>query len=209
MAAITKQNILDDARVLYDINVDEKAAKLDLFIRQTIVDIVRKSTGMLSNRHATATVTNGKIPLPADFETIYSIFQNSVEVKPVDAITMLRWNQQSLIGAPYCYLYIDDATADITAEVKNLGDGAEVNIAYKRRTDDITEIPEQYRYMVLDGVSWRYEKYEQRRELQSYKDTYEQYYDFLEDLAIRTSNQENWTQKFNHLDEWEAILSRL
>jgi hypothetical protein len=207
MSAITLQDILDDARVLYDVNYGEKANKLQLFIRQTVNEITKKSSGMLTNRSASLTVASGAITMPSDFETLFAAFYGTQEVVPIDPVTKQIMDNRSLQGSPYGQLKVDSGS--IKMFVQNVSNGATIDIAYKCRITDVTAIPELYRYLVLDGVSWRYEKYEQKLDSASYMITYNRFQDDLEDMIMRSSNQDNWTNKFNYLNEWTAILSRI
>jgi hypothetical protein len=208
MPGITAQNILDDVRVLYDINVGEKALKLNLFIRQTIDDITASIPGALTNKTTTLTVASGQLAFPADFEIVYAMYVNSNEMMPIDIVTKMRMDNRVLMSQPYC-IVSTTAAGNIVAEVTNASNGTAVDIAYKRRISDVTIIPEMYRYIVLDGVSWRYEKYEQKLNESQYMITYNKYKEQIEDIAVRLSTQDNWTNKFNYADEWTAVLSRI
>ena len=208
MTAVLLNDILTDARVLYDVNKDTKANKLSLYTRQTIDYITAQVPGYLTNATAALVVSGGQITFPADFEVAFALFSGTQEVLPIDPFSFQRFNARVSVGAPYGQVRMD-GSGNIIMELKNIGDGTTLDLAYKRRTDDITTIPNVLRYIVLDGVSWRYEKYEQKLEFQIYRGSKERFEDAVLDIAVKFQNQDNHTNKFNYLNEWTLILSRI
>lgn len=208
MAALTKEEIFDDIRLKYDINYDEKEDTLDVYLRETVDDIYVEC-GILSQKIDTLDVSGGKIVFPEKVEMIYGIFFGTTEIKPLDILRYQEFVQRGNIASNYGLVQLGESGSyEIT--LNGVADGSDViTAAYKLRKDDVTALPDTLKYVVTSGISWRYEKYDQKLDKSEYQVTWNLYQDKLKDYAIRNDKQQDRTIKTNYTNEWTEILSKL
>lgn len=210
MAALTLAEILNDVRLIYDINKDEKAAKLAVHLRDVIDDITTQVPGALTTVATTlTTATGGVVTFPSDMEVVYGMFYGTQEIKPLDPFTYIKFQQQSSTSSNLCCLLSTTSAGLLVGTIPSLGSGASVSIIYKRRIDDVTKIPLLFKYIVLDGMKWHYECYELLLNETRWIISFNKYNERLNDLAVRMSNQDNMHMKCMYQDEWTGVLMRI
>lgn len=208
MAALTTTEIFDDIRLKYDINYDEKADTLDVYLRETVDDIYVEC-GVLSQKIDTLDVASGKIVFPEGVEMIYGLFLGSQEIKPVDILRYQEMTQKGNLASNFGLVQLG-SSGSFEITLAGVADGTDtVTAAYKLRKDDVTALPDTLKYVVTAGISWRYEKYDQKLDKSEYQVTWNLYNDKLKDYAIRNDKQQDRTIKTNYVNEWTEILSKL
>jgi hypothetical protein len=209
MPAINKVNLLNDLRKLYDVQDDQKAGKLDLYVRKTINEITKAVSGSLTTKKTKLSVVSGKATFPTDMEVPYALFLGSTEVMPLNVHDYMTFQNQTNMGSPYGLVQVENG--DYVINLTGVANGTNVlDLAYKAFTDAVETIPALWYYIVLDGASYLYEKYEKKLSRENWSSTQKKFEDALQDMQIRFCNAESSRHyKYQYTDLWTSVLSHI
>ncbi len=196
--AVVLNDILTDLRTRYDLSENESnaTAKLTQYIAEAVDDISARMPGALNLRSGDFAVQSDQtLTLPSAFDQVLLVYFNSIEIPVIDLADFTKWNQEFFYNDYAVTVELDETSGDYKIKTNGLGVGSEVTVVYTVRTSALTSFPSIFRYPIMYGAAYKYEKFEQRLQAPEYSRTYKEFDDRLNILKGKQFNNMQLTLK--------------